>query len=210
MRKPLTLLMAVAATLAGLAFLAGPAGAAGRHTRIVVVRPVDAQGRPVAGYSVVREHVPGFRCDQPSWVAVDAAIAYCTSPSGDHLACWKSTHRTVLCLRSPWATKLERIPASGVPSGRLDSEPVPLGLRLMNGDHCWFRHGAGKVPPRVTGHPHWHSVYHCEHGDMYGTGYNIHRSRDPWRVHFVTGAGTPEQKIIDRRVAKAFFVGTAS
>jgi hypothetical protein len=200
---PIAALLAVASAAA-----AAPA-AAHAHTKRVVVRPVQADGRPVHGYTVTREHIPGFTCQDPSTVAVDAGIDFCGFSATDTMACWKSTHHTALCLRDPWTKKLARIRYSGTFVEKAAvKHPLPQALRLMNGERCWVRDGGAWG--WVTGHPSWSGAYGCQHGDVYGPGTGISKRTDPWRVHEVYDAGSPDQKIVDRRVGTAYFVGTAA
>jgi hypothetical protein len=216
MRRSLAVLSAIVAAVgaaSAVALAAAPAGAATRHTVVAVVRPVHADGRPVKGYTVTRESIPDFTCGPQSGVAVDGGIDFCGFSFTDTMACWKSRHHTVLCLRTPWRKELVRIRYQGsfVRQAAL-THPVPDGLRLMNGYGCVVRDGGAW--DRVTGHPHWYGAYSCHVGSrwlpIYGRGDGIQESSDPWRVHIVLNAGQPDQKIVDHRVAKAFFVGTAS
>jgi hypothetical protein len=203
------LIAAPIAALLAVASAAAAAPATATPTRVSVVRPVHADGRPVAGYTVTRESIPGFTCQDPSTVAVDAGIDFCGFSATNTMACWKSTHHTALCLRDPWSKKLARIRYSGtfVHTAAV-KHPVPQALRLMNGDRCWIRDGGAWG--WVTGHPHWFGDYGCQQGDVYGPGTGISKATNPWRVHVVYNAGMPNQKIVDRRVARAIFVGTAA
>jgi hypothetical protein len=214
MRKLLPALLSAAALTAAmisLVALATPAGASPRHTARIVVRPVHADGRPVAGYRVSSESISGFSCTDVSPVAVDRNIRFCGFSATYTMACWKSAHHTVLCLRDPWAKRLVRIRYTGsfrpVAAPR---HPAPEGLTLGDGNRCWIRDGGAWSP--VLGHPNWYGGYGCELGDVYGPGthYGVSTRTDPWRVHLVVDAGTSHQQITDHRVAKAYFVGTAA
>jgi len=204
-----------AAAAVSLAPQAGAATASGQtlpHTKKVVVRPVHRDGRPVSGYTVVPEnHGPAFTCTSPSPVSVDSGVAWCGSSADATIACWKSGHHTVLCLRDPRVHKLVRIGYSGTfRAGHALGRPEPEGLVLGNRDYCTVRIGGAWGP--VAKHPTWVGYYSCGSGSaVYGPiklRDGIDRSVDPWRVHVVSG-NAPDQVIHTRRVAVAYFVGTA-
>jgi len=200
---PIAVLLAVASAAA-----AAPTPSA-THTRIAVVRPVHSDGTPVAGYTVHREHIDGFTCLEASPVAVNKNIDYCGFGATYTMACWKSKDHTVLCLRNPWSTDLARIRYSGTFTRHAaPANPLPQGLRLMDGNSCLVR--GGGAWPEVTGHPHWFGTYSCRTGSVYGRGDGINESTQPWRVEVVENPSLPDQKITEHRVRKAFFVGTAS
>jgi hypothetical protein len=209
-RKLLVLAVAAATGAAGIVLAAGPASAArAQHTKVAVVRPVHADGRPVAGYKVTREHISGFTCQDVSPVAVDRNIDFCGFSATYTMACWKSRNHTVLCLRDPWTKELVRIRYSGrFAEHAAPAHPVPQALRLGNGNQCWIRDGGAW--PIVTRHPKWFGAYGCDRGDVFGRGDGIQQRFHPWRVHLVVNAGGPHQRISDHRVSKAFFVGTAA
>jgi|1186.fasta_scaffold89838_2 hypothetical protein len=210
MRRALLLLVPavlLAAFVAPVAAVAAPA-AVPTHTVRVVVRPVHADGRPVHGYHVTRESIPGFSCAEVSPVAVDKNIRFCGFSYTYTVACWRSRNHTVLCLRNPWSRQLVRIRYSGRFRPVAAPRPaVPQALRLGSGNRCWIRDGGAWST--VTGHPHWFGAYGCEHGDVYGANDGIQESVNPWRVHVVRNAGQSNQRIHDYRVARAYFVGTA-
>lgn len=181
------------------------------HTRQVVVRPVHANGTPVAGYTVTRESIDGFSCDEgPSPVAVDPGIRFCGFSATYTVACWKSAHHTVLCLRNPLTRALVRIRYTGAFAPvAAPAHPSPQALVLRGRGYCTIRDGGawGSVP----GHPHWFGTYSCLHSAIYGTGPDgIDRSVDPWLVHTVTGYTGAPGSIHDRRVAVAYYAGTAA
>jgi len=197
------------AALLAVASAAAAAPTAATHTRVSVVRPVHADGTPVAGYTVRREHIDGFTCTDASPVAVDANIDFCGFSATNTVACWKSTHHTALCLRDPWTKVLVRIRYTGsFAKQAAPAHPMPQAMRLMDGNRCWVRDGGAWTG--VTGHPHWYGTYSCQTGDVYGRGDGIKESSQPWRVHVVTNASMPNQHISVHRVARAIFVGTAA
>lgn len=198
-----------AALLTGASSADAAPATAVTHTRIAVIRPVHADGRPVRGYSVTRERIAGFACQDASTVAVDAGIDFCGFSATNTMACWKSTNHTALCLRDPWAKALVRIRYAGVYRHfAAPRHPAPQGLRLVSGNRCWIRDGGAWS--WVNGHPHWFGAYSCEYGDVYGTGDGVQESTQPWGVHLVVNAGMPNQRISNQQVRKAFFVGTAA
>lgn len=209
MRRSLVVLVSVlAAVLATLTAGVGGAGATARHTHKVVVRPVHANGKPVAGYSVKREHIDGFTCSDVSNQAVDDNIDYCGFSATYTVACWKSRHHTVLCLRNPIKKKLVRIHYQGhFASTHAVAHPSPQALRLFSGNYCTVRDGGAW--PIVKHHRNWNGEYSCNHNGIYGTGRDgIDRSVNPWRVHVVNNTETGAYH--NRQVKIAYYVGTAS
>jgi hypothetical protein len=211
-RMPVLLLsaFAAAAALTTSVVTAGSAQAARTlpHTQRIVVRPVHANGTPVAGYTVTREQISGFTCRDVSNQAVDNNIDYCGFSATYTVACWKSTNHTVLCLRDPMVKKLVRIRYQGTfkPTTKV-RHPSPQALRLFNGNYCTVRDGGAW--PMVKHHPNWFGTYSCIHNGIYGTGRDgIDRSVNPWRVHVVTN--TQRGYYTNRRVKLAYYVGTAS
>jgi len=82
--------IAVLAALATGLLVPSPASAATPHTHRVVVRPVDAHGHPVAGWSVHRERDLTVSCSEGSSpAAVDDGIAFCGPSAAYTPACWK-------------------------------------------------------------------------------------------------------------------------
>jgi hypothetical protein len=206
-------LIAALATLGagGVSLAATPHQLALPHTQRVVVRPVHANGTPVAGYTVTKEKIPGFACtDGASTVAVSPNIRYCGFSATYTVACWKSANHTVLCLRNPRVKSLVRIAYTGtftpVAKPKL---PSPQAIGLFNGGYCTIRDGGAWG--YVQGHPNWYGTYGCRRVAVYGPGRDgIDRSVNPWRVHTVSSpTGTPGS-IVNRRVRTAYYVGTAS
>jgi hypothetical protein len=188
-----------------------PRPSAGTHR--VVVRPVTSQGRPMRGYRVVNETIPGFICnDGPSPAAVSPNIRFCGSSATNTVACWKSaTPSTVLCLRDPQGRTLVSIKAAGrFAAIAATNHPVPQSLLLDNGTHCLIRDGGAWSA--VPGHASWVGWYYCAGAaNVYGprTGDGIDRAEPTWTVHIVeTSAGKPAT--ISRHLVKtAYYVGTA-
>lgn len=201
---------ALAATLAAGVLLpsAGPATAAS-HTHRVVVRPVDANGDPAAGWTVHRERGVSVQCDGPAPAAVDDGIGACF-PAAEYLpACWKSHRHTVLCLRDARTQTLVRLRRTGgFGSPTAPHHATPEDLDLAGGQQCSIRVGGawGQLPS----HPSWLGFYSCAHGSVYGppSGDGIDRSTPVWTVH-VWKSGT-RQRVAIRGVATAYYVGTAA
>lgn len=207
MRTLLLLLTTLVLAGAGLAPSAmaetspAPTGA----TRVVVVRPVTADGAPAAGWRVHRQK-GRVSCGGASASAVDRGIRTCY-PAALYLpSCWASTGHTVLCLRDVTTRRLVRIHYRGH-FGRATpaEEPTPQGLRLGDGESCTIRVGGawGTVPA----HPRWLGFDSCTDGSVYGPprGDGIDRARPKWRVHVVAADGS-----VDRRLVRvAYLVGTA-
>jgi hypothetical protein len=186
---------------------AGPATTATRTDR-VVVRPVDASGHAVAGWSVTHEK-GSVSCDGAAPSAVDAGIAECF-PTALYLpACWKSQHHTVLCLRDARTTKLVRVHYTGAfPTAATPKRPTPQNLDLAHGQTCDIRIGGawGQLPS----HPNWVGFDSCTKGSIYGppSGDGVNRSSALWSVR-VWKSGT-KQQVVTKTVDTAYFVGTAS
>lgn len=215
MRRIITLLTAVAALAAAALtlVLAGPANAspyAGRQTVRHVVRPVHANGTPVAGWTVKREKIPDFTCDGTSPVAVDDGIYFCGPSATYTVACWKSARHTVLCLRSPFDKKLTRIRYTGtLQHVSAPAKPSPQALGLFGGTRCLIRDGGAWG--QVKGHPKWIGYYSCDNGTaVYGkTRDGIMRAHQPWRVYTVRFHKNGSQTIRTRQIRTAYFAGTA-
>lgn len=216
MRRILTLVTAVTAlAAAALALvLAGPANAGpytGRHTVAHVVRPVDRNGSPVAGWTVQKEQIPDFTCDGTSPVAVDDGIYFCGPSATYTVACWKSAKHTVLCLRDPLVNKLVRIRYTGtLQHVSAPAKPSPQALTLFGGTRCLIRDGGAWG--EVQGHPNWVGYYSCDNGtSVWGTTRDgIIRAHQPWRVHTVRFHDDGTQTIRTRQVHRAYYVGTAA
>jgi hypothetical protein len=175
------------------------------------VRPVHRDGTPVAGYTVQRQQIPDFTCAGTSPVAVDDGIHFCGPSATYTVACWKSAHHSVLCLRNPRKKVLVRIHYVGkLHHVRALSKPSPQALALFNGVYCMIRDGGAWGS--VKGHPKWSGTYSCANGTaVYGRGRDgIVRKSEPWRVHLVRFHKNGTQTIRTRQVRLAYYVGTAN
>jgi hypothetical protein len=197
----------LAAVACGFLLPTGPASAA-EHTYRMVVRPVDATGHPVAGWTVTRERVISVQCDGPAPAAVDDGIGACFPAAAYLPACWRSRHHTVLCLRDARTQELVRVRytgAFGAPTAPAHASPQDLDL--AGGQHCSIRIGGawGQLPSR----PRWLGFDSCTTGSVYGpaSGDGIDRSNPLWTVH-VWKSGT-KQHVVTRAVGTAYYVGTA-
>lgn len=205
---PLVLTAAVAAVFAVPGAL--PSADAGTstldHTIRKVVRPVDATGHAVAGYTVSRD-AGSVTCAAPATTGVDRGIDICFPTAYYVPSCWRSRNRTVLCLRDVSKKQLVRIGYTGTyPVKPAPRVPSPQAMTLANGATCMIRVGGawGVVPS----HPDWVGFYSCSNGSIYGPadGDGVDRSQPVWRVHIFGKDGT----VVTRRVARATYAGTAS
>lgn len=201
---------------AGAVDAAGAATSAPAPTVKVVVRPVTSAGHASAGYTVKAEPSGSVDCSvpAPSPAAVSPNIEVC-SPSFEYaVACWKAAapHRA-LCLRDPRRKELARIPRTGAfaNTGLAPArQRAPLAIRLGDGDFCSVRNG-GAVGP-LPGHPNLSATYFCVHdGAVWATANAAHlgvnESNPVWTVRT---ARFNAHRLTTRRVAKAWFVGTAA
>jgi hypothetical protein len=197
--------LAVSALVSGS--VAGATGATS-HTHRVVVRPVDATGHAVSGWTVHRERGVSVQCDGPAPAAIDDGIGACL-PSAQYLpACWKSHHHTALCLRNARTQKLVRVRYTGAfGSPTAPDRATPQDLDLAGGQRCAIRVGGawGQLPS----HPSWLGFYSCAKGSVYGPASSdgINRRHPLWTV-YVWKSGT-KQRVVTRGVGTAYYVGTA-
>ena len=201
--------LATALAASGLVSATTAHAAGTAPTARVVVRPVDATGHAVAGWTVHRVRGVSVQCDGPAPAAVDDGIGACF-PTAVYLpACWKSHHHTALCLRDARTQKLVRVRYTGsFGSPVAPSHATPQDLDLAAGQQCAIRFGGawGQLPS----HPNWVGFDSCANGSVYGpaSGDGIDRSAPLWTVH-LWKSGT-RQRVVTRAVATAYYVGTAS
>ena len=214
--------LAAVATLLGAGLLAAPGSDADPAPRATtaargvvqtdetVVRPVTADGHAADGWKVRRELGLKVSCSDSSVAAVDDGIAACYPTVAYTPSCWNSAHRTLLCLRDPLEHRLVRVKRDGRFSQHAAPARVrPQALVLGNGDRCNMRFGGAWSAP--ASHPQWVGFYFCDHGSVYAPGGSrdgIIKKDNPWRVR-IWVEGT-EGKIVQRKVAEAYYVGTAS
>ncbi len=211
MRPRTTAVVLAAVTAAALASVTGGSARAGGtpHTHRVVVRPVDAHGHPVAGWTVHRQRHVSVQCDGGALAAVDDGITECFPTAAYLPACWKSQHHTVLCLRDARRQKLVRVRYTGsFGSPTAPRHTTPEDLDLAGGQQCDVRFGGAWST--LPSHPRWLGFYSCAHGSIYGpaSGDGIDREHPVWTVH-EWRSGTKES-VVRHRVATAYYVGTHS
>ncbi|MCK9894202.1 hypothetical protein [Frankia sp. AgB32] len=143
-------------------------------TRQVTLAPVDQRGQVTSGWSVdERDDDPDSPIDcgdtsqaYPSPAGVSGDIYYCSPSAAGADACWPTPRpRRMLCLHDPFATTLSALTATALvakvpPAGN----PVPLGLRLADGDRCRLRDGGAWGSPE--NHPDYVGYYSCGQGGI--------------------------------------------
>ena len=118
-------------------------------TVLVDQAPVDAQGRPRAGLTVVS----GGTAQSCSAGSDSAGQAYrCFTRSGIYDPCWldnaDAAQASVLCQEQPWDTHITRLTVSTGGLGPFPgpAQPIdrsfPWGVRLADGEHCIAVQGA--------------------------------------------------------------------
>lgn len=215
---PATLRILTAVLAGAIAFVLAPSPARSAsapeprsfdHTHRVVVRPVDASGHAVDGWTVKRERDGTVDSCDASMSSVSDDVYLCYPTVEYAVACWKSHDKTLLCLRDPRSRELVRLSYTGrlghvsAPATR-----VPLALTLRHGQQCQMRFGGAWGTPST--HQDWAGYDSCSHGDVYGPvpGDGIDRSGDVWRVKlWVHGT---DGTIVTRGVRTAYLVGTAA
>lgn len=195
---------------------AAPTAQAARATARVVLRPVNARGRPVPGYRVTAggtsvdcSSVPGVSA--ASRVTVSRNVDECSPSAAYAVACWRAAFpRRVLCFFDARHRHLVRYRLqTSFAASRPPRRPAPLDMRLRTGVYCEIRDGgAGN---HLRGHPNWFEFYLCTHrravwapGSTQTEGVNM--TRRVWRVHMAPESG--RGRVVVRRVRRAWFVGT--
>ncbi|ADP80191.1 hypothetical protein FraEuI1c_2152 [Pseudofrankia inefficax] len=194
-------------------------GAAVVATRLINLAPVDQRGHATSGWSIDRnDDDPNAPIDcgdtsqaYPSPAAASGDIYSCAPSAAEADACWPTAQaRQMLCLRDPYSPVLTALTAQAlVAKVSAPRDPVPLGLRLANGDQCRLRDGgAWGSPPQ---HPDYVGYYSCaSHGIVWApqessTG-GIDRTTKRWTV-LVGGETGPLTTVA---VTDASFVTTAA
>jgi hypothetical protein len=186
-------------------------------TRVVIVRPVDAAGHALPGFTVTDRAGTGWidcRSAYPSLAAVSPNIEWCTPTALSPVACWKaaSAHKA-LCMIDPRSHELVRYSRHGAFAPTALAPAVhraPLTIRLGDGDYCRIRAGgAWGTPP---GHPRLIGYYSCgRDGAVWAritARHNgINESQPIWTVRT---AQFDSSQVTTRRVVRAWFVGTAA
>jgi hypothetical protein len=186
---------------------------AGGRSQVVVVRPVTANGKLAANFSVGAPAGNSVDCTtsvQASPAAVDDNILFCAPDSAYAIACWTASYQTgsLLCLQFPWSTTLTAVTvATPPPHAQAPATPRPLGLTLDDGDHCLLRDG-GAWATRQD--PTEYGTYSCtKDGAIWAPqgSDGITRSSSTWRVH--TGPISGTGALTAHTVRTAYFVGSA-
>ncbi|CAO5252146.1 hypothetical protein [Frankia sp. AgKG'84/4] len=195
-----------------------PAAPPGAATRQVPLAPVDQRGQVASGWSVDESgDDPGSPIDcgdtsraYPSPAGVSGDIYYCSPSAAGADACWPTPRpRRMLCLRDPFTTTLSALTATAlvarVPAA---SSPVPLGLRLADGDRCRLRDGGAWSSPES--HPDYVGSYSCDRGGIVwaapGTAAGgINRTARRWTV--LRGEVTGPLAVVP--ITEAYVVATA-
>jgi hypothetical protein len=213
--RRLVLVLALGSVLAATStYGADAAQSSGRHTQRVVSRPVTAAGRPAPGYRVTVETSPRLDCSagEPSPVAVDQDIVYCTPDYADAVACWKSSSaHHVLCLRDARHKTLVKLRVSG-PTAGTSALPkrAPLDVQLNSGVTCALR--VGGAGTSLKQHPSWSIFYFCSHGlaiwaPLNATNWGLNRAHPVWTAHVAASSGG--KRVAKRGLSRTWFVGTA-
>lgn len=193
------------------------AAAPPKEPEVIVIKAVDRNGDVEPGYTVKesesneKRFVCGF---EQSPFDIGTGVVQCALPNSDWflLACWpSSTPDSALCLNSPLSNELTEIRTNGFsrePRSRADP-PIPLAVTLEDGTYCksTLRDGrGGPLRDDVGG-----AEYMCADDPGFVGIYafpsqeTVRETADGWTV-LVGGYTGPLE---ERRVAKAYFVGTA-
>lgn len=216
MIRPVAVVLAVAGLAIGMTSAASAAttAQAARATARTVLRPVTAGGRPAAGFTVTNllgaDRAADCSFPLASPVAVTKNVELCAPDADDAVACWKAAVRgTTLCFMDARRKHLIRFRLRGrfAPTARA-KHPVPLDLRLGNGEYCQWQVGP---TGELAGHPNLFSFYLCAGGRaIWGrqtsTTDGINEAGRVWTVRVGPQAG--RGRLVVRRVAHAWFVGT--
>jgi hypothetical protein len=182
----------------------------GPRTQQTVVRPVTSGGAAAPGWSVHSQPL-AITCspDEPSPVAVDPGIAYCSPSAAFAIACWHSEASSALCVADVAHRTLARYPVAGsFDEVSAPAAPAPFRLTLANGATCTVRDGG--ATSNLTDHPDWVVWYFCsDQTAVYGpeNGNGIDASDALWRVEI--GSVEGEGDVTPVAVRTAIYVGTA-
>ena len=180
--------------------------ASAAETRIVVVRPVTAQGTPAAGYSVSAEQVEAVeRCHASPYMR-ESGVYECSPSAANAVACMKSTHGTLLCLFSTDSHMLHRVrPTDALPAVTAPADPVPLGLSLTSRVRCTaYYNGTNPTAGRLF------AVYGCsQHVGIFAANFQhpFDVSTAQWTAHLFNADGSGAER--RGYVQTAYYVGTA-
>jgi hypothetical protein len=176
------------------------------ETRIVVVRPVTAQGTPAAGYSVSAERVEAVEKCHASPYMRESGVYECSPSAANAVACMKSTHGTLLCLSSIAKHMLYRVrPTDALPAVTAPADPLPLGVSLTSRARCTaYYNGTNPTVGRLF------AEYECSHQVGIFTANFQHPfdvSTAQWTAHLFNADGSGAER--RGYVHIAYYVGTA-
>ena len=208
-------IVAVLAGAAAAAVLAPQAASAATltHTVRTVVRPVTTTGHVAPGFHRVLESGGEVDCSfaSPSPAGVNRNIESC-SPSAEYaVACWHAASRHyALCFRNAHSHRVYKIHlASTFARTPRSTDRAPLLMKLADGVHCSLR--SGGAGPSLPTHPNLFATYYCSDGTAvwasdHSRHLGINETHPVWRVRV---ARDGDSTLVRRRVAHAWFVGTA-
>lgn len=176
-----------------------------------VARPVTSAGAAAPGWTV-QNQTSSISCSppEPSPVAVDRGILFCSPSAASAIACWRADSGHALCAIDLARHLLIRYPLSGSFSAvGPPAHPGPFALTLADGRSCTIRDGG--TGENLTNHPDWVQYYFCS-GEtaVYGppNGIGVDTSSPQWTVEVAPADG--EGLVAPVPVRTATFVGTAS
>jgi pimeloyl-ACP methyl ester carboxylesterase len=184
-------------------------------TKVVTVVPVDRNGNPAPGFTVVNDGGP-VDCGSPSYpspAAVTPGIVSCFPTAAAADICWpQSDHLTVLCGGYPWDGQLHRNTAtSAITPVAAATDPQPWALELADGSRCRLRNG-GAWSGRSDGLV---GAYSCDQTDEVvltdPNAETIDKARPQWMVQVGVlddrQTGSPPPRTVAIRVA--YFAGAS-
>lgn len=183
-------------------------------TRVVVARPVTGHGTVASGYALVRHVDESVDCsgpaNDPSPVAVNAGIDWCSPSAAYPAACWAgATPNTVLCYRNPFAKQVDLLSTSAAVTDQpAPKQPTPIALVLGDGSRCTVRIGGSGSA--LDGHPELFATYYCGNDAVWGpaNSYGVNRTSPQWTVQLAPSNGHGPLRTV--AIMSAVFVGTAS
>jgi len=182
----------------------------GPATSRTVLRPVTAGGSAAPGWTV-RTGTTSIYCSpaEPSPVAVDPAIAFCSPSAAFAIACWQADAAHALCAVDLAKRVLYRYPLTGsFASPAAPTHPAPFTMSLADGATCTIRDGG--TGENLTDHPDWVQYYFCaDHTAVYGPrgGTGVASGSGEWTVYVAPVGGEGDVHAVGVRTAT--FVGTA-
>ncbi len=183
------------------------------------MRPVTASGHAAAGFTVKRKRLKkiSIYCNSPSPspVSVSKNVELCSPSAAYAVACWNAaTPHRVLCEQDPRTNKVVSFRRTGkfARTAAISARQLaPMVLVLRDGKKCFIRDGGAWGT--LKGHPKWGASYGCtaRHGGtvvwarQHSAHEGVNETHPVWTVHVSNG----RSKLRVKRVAKAYFVGTA-